>query len=210
MYFFFFLVSFSGDRQPRRGKRSVSRPIASSCSCSSPPSRSPSANQRCQIHCAPITPPCMPCRTSNPGLRTGSRPDTTLLSISILQHPGEDGLIRWGSLEDNLTGLKIHEMENKMMEQGKKKTETEECLTVDWVDVKMDQRRWWVMQKSFWNGTCKTALGNTKIYKKTKKESEKKAESVIRISCHPPTALLFFISEQDTGRNLPFRSEKGK
>lgn len=67
---------FLGGRQPRRGKRSVSRPIASSCSCSSPPSRSPSANQRCRTHCAPTTPLCTPCRTSNPGPRTGNRAQT--------------------------------------------------------------------------------------------------------------------------------------
>lgn len=59
--------------------------------------------------------------------------------------------------------------------EGKK--ETEECLTVDWVDVKMDQRRWWVMQKSFWNGTCKTALGNTKIYNNNKKKNPRRKQN---------------------------------
>lgn len=67
---------FLGDKQPRRGKRSASRPIVSSCSCSSPPSRSPWANQRCRIPCAPTTPLCTPCRTSNPGPRTGNRART--------------------------------------------------------------------------------------------------------------------------------------
>lgn len=65
--------AFLGGRRPRRGKRSASRPIASSCSCSSPPSRSPWANQRCRTHCAPTTPLCTPCRTSSPGPRTGNR-----------------------------------------------------------------------------------------------------------------------------------------
>lgn len=73
---------FVGGRPPRRGKRSVSRPIASSCSCSSPPSRSPSANQRCRTHCAPTTPLCTPCRTSNPGPTTGSRAPKPLWSVS--------------------------------------------------------------------------------------------------------------------------------
>lgn len=67
---------FLGGRQLRRGKRSGSRPIASSCSCSSPPSRSPSANQQCRTHCAPTTPLCTPCRTSNPGPRRGNRTQT--------------------------------------------------------------------------------------------------------------------------------------
>lgn len=83
----------SGDRRPRRGKRSASRPIASSCSCSSPPSRSPSANQLCQTHYAPITPPCTPCRTSNPGPRTESKAPARSLSISA---PCPGG--RWSDL----------------------------------------------------------------------------------------------------------------
>lgn len=62
----------SGDRQQRKGRRSVSRPIASSCSCSSPPSRNPSANQRCRIRFARTTPPCTRCRTSSRGPKTGS------------------------------------------------------------------------------------------------------------------------------------------
>lgn len=94
----------SGDRRPRSGRRSVSRPIVSSCSCSSPPSRSPSANQRCRIHCALITPPCMPCRTSNPGPRTGNRDQNTRLqSISTIYDPWEDESIQLGLHEDSGT-----------------------------------------------------------------------------------------------------------